>query len=83
MLDFYVSKKYLNLAGLFFIQSDGFALDLVQGFVIVSALLVTALLEVVVEGKSPSSYAIAALAFVVSSTIIHQNYPYRAKPKTA
>jgi len=65
------------------IQSDSFALDWVQGFVIVSALLVTALLEVVVEGKSPSSYAIAALPLVVSSTIIHQNYPYREKSKTA
>lgn len=54
-----------------------------KGFVIVSALLVTALLEVVVEGKPPSTYAVAALPLVVSSTIIHQNYPYKAKPKTA
>jgi UDP-sugar transporter A1/2/3 len=52
-----------------------------KGFVIVSALLVTALLEVVVEGKAPSSYAIAALPLVVSSTIIHQNFPVKEKSK--
>jgi len=52
-----------------------------KGFVIVSALLVTAALEVVVEGKPPSGYAIAALPLVVTSTIIHQKYPYKAKPK--
>lgn len=56
-------------------------LCLLQGFVIVSALLVTAALEVVVEGKPPSGYAIAALPLVVTSTIIHQKYPYKAKPK--
>jgi hypothetical protein len=55
----------------------------VQGFVIVSALMITAMLEVVLEGKGLSGYVVAALPLVVSSTIIHQRYPYVPKAKTA
>ncbi|KAL2630860.1 hypothetical protein R1flu_015546 [Riccia fluitans] len=52
-----------------------------KGFVIVSALLVTALLQVIVDGVLPSWLVFAALPLVVTSTIIHQRYPYVPKKK--
>ncbi|BBN08049.1 hypothetical protein MPTK1_4g08410 [Marchantia polymorpha subsp. ruderalis] len=52
-----------------------------KGFVIVSALLVTALLQVIVDGVMPSWLVFAALPLVVTSTIIHQKYPYVSKKK--
>ncbi|XP_031743731.1 UDP-N-acetylglucosamine transporter ROCK1 [Cucumis sativus] len=52
-----------------------------KGFVIVSALLVTALLQFIFEGKPPSMYCIVALPLVVSSISIYQKYPYRVKKK--
>lgn len=52
-----------------------------KGFVIVSALLVTALLQFIFEGKPPSVYCIVALPLVVSSISIYQKYPYRVKKK--
>ncbi|KAK9949595.1 hypothetical protein M0R45_005112 [Rubus argutus] len=52
-----------------------------KGFVIVSALLVTALLQFVFEGKPPSLYCLASLPLVVSSISIYQKYPYRVKKK--
>ncbi|KAL3688812.1 hypothetical protein R1sor_015121 [Riccia sorocarpa] len=52
-----------------------------KGFVIVSALLVTALLQVIVDGAMPSWLVFAALPLVVTSTIIHQRYPYVPKKK--
>lgn len=52
-----------------------------QGFVIVSALLVTALLQFIFEGKPPSLYCLAALPLVVSSISVYQKYPYRVKKK--
>ncbi|GLU13119.1 hypothetical protein SLE2022_297650 [Rubroshorea leprosula] len=54
-----------------------------KGFVIVSALLVTALLQFVFEGKPPSSYCLVALPLVISSISIYQKYPYRVKKKEA
>ncbi|KAI4345243.1 hypothetical protein L6164_012383 [Bauhinia variegata] len=54
-----------------------------KGFVIVSALLVTALLQFVFEGKPPSLYCLIALPLVVSSISIYQNYPYKVKKKEA
>ncbi|XP_010268000.1 PREDICTED: CMP-sialic acid transporter 5 [Nelumbo nucifera] len=52
-----------------------------KGFVIVSALLVTALLQFIFDGKPPSSYCLLALPLVVSSIFIYQKYPYRVKKK--
>ncbi|XP_058096790.1 UDP-N-acetylglucosamine transporter ROCK1 [Magnolia sinica] len=52
-----------------------------KGFVIVSALLVTALLQFVFDGRPPSFYCLLALPLVVSSISIYQKYPYRVKNK--
>uniref|UniRef100_A0A7N0T6V8 Nucleotide-sugar transporter n=1 Tax=Kalanchoe fedtschenkoi TaxID=63787 RepID=A0A7N0T6V8_KALFE len=52
-----------------------------KGFVIVSALLVTALLQFIFDGKPPSLYCLAALPLVVVSISIYQKYPYRIKKK--
>ncbi|RVX23828.1 CMP-sialic acid transporter 5 [Vitis vinifera] len=52
-----------------------------QGFVIVSALLVTALLQFIFDGKPPSFYCILALPLVITSISIYQKYPYRVKKK--
>ncbi|XP_011014345.1 PREDICTED: CMP-sialic acid transporter 5-like [Populus euphratica] len=52
-----------------------------KGFVIVSALLVTALLQFMFEGKPPSVYCLVALPLVMSSISIYQKYPYRVKKK--
>lgn len=52
-----------------------------KGFVIVSALLVTALLQFIFEGKPPSLYCLVALPLVVSSISIYQKYPYQIKKK--
>ncbi|CAM8984751.1 unnamed protein product [Rhodiola kirilowii] len=52
-----------------------------KGFVIVSALLVTALLQFLFDGKSPSVYCLAALPLVVASISIYQKYPYHIKKK--
>ena len=52
-----------------------------KGFVIVSALLVTALLQFIFDGKPPSFYCILALPLVITSISIYQKYPYRVKKK--
>jgi UDP-sugar transporter A1/2/3 len=52
-----------------------------QGFVIVTALLVTAFLQLVFEGKIPSKYTLSAMPMVVCSMIIYQLYPYKVKTK--
>ncbi|XP_039115027.1 UDP-N-acetylglucosamine transporter ROCK1 isoform X2 [Dioscorea cayenensis subsp. rotundata] len=52
-----------------------------KGFVIVSALLVTALLQFVFDGKPPSHYCLLALPLVVTSIIIYQKYPYIERKK--
>lgn len=52
-----------------------------KGFVIVSALLVTALLQFVFDGKPPSPYCLAAFPLVITSISIYQKYPYRLKKK--
>lgn len=52
-----------------------------QGFVIVSALLVTALLQFVFDGKPPSFYCLLSMPLVISSIFIYQKYPYRVKKK--
>lgn len=54
-----------------------------QGFVIVSALLVTALLQFLVDGIPPSLYCLVALPIVMTSISIYQKYPYRIKKKEA
>ncbi|KAK9070231.1 hypothetical protein SSX86_010631 [Deinandra increscens subsp. villosa] len=54
-----------------------------KGFVIVSALLVTALLQFVFDGKPPSSFCLLALPLVMASISIYQKYPYRVKKKEA
>uniref|UniRef100_A0A0D9YTZ0 CMP-sialic acid transporter 5 n=1 Tax=Oryza glumipatula TaxID=40148 RepID=A0A0D9YTZ0_9ORYZ len=46
------------------------------GFVIVSALLVTALLQFIFDGKPPSLYCLIALPLVMTSIFIYQKYPY-------
>lgn len=52
-----------------------------KGFVIVSALLVTALLQLMFDGKPPSLYCLASLPLVITSIFIYQKYPYSVKPK--
>ncbi|XP_010519554.1 PREDICTED: CMP-sialic acid transporter 5 [Tarenaya hassleriana] len=52
-----------------------------KGFVIVSALLVTALLQFAFEGKPPSPYCLVALPLVISSISLYQKYPYQDKKK--
>ncbi|XP_011097577.1 CMP-sialic acid transporter 5 [Sesamum indicum] len=52
-----------------------------KGFVIVSALLVTALLQYIFDGKPPSPYCLVALPLVVTSISIYQKYPYRVRKK--
>ncbi|KAJ4752869.1 Nucleotide-sugar transporter family protein [Rhynchospora pubera] len=47
-----------------------------KGFVIVSALLVTALFQFIFDGKPPSIYCLVALPLVISSIFIYQKYPY-------
>ncbi|XAR53674.1 hypothetical protein NMG60_11022319 [Bertholletia excelsa] len=54
-----------------------------KGFVIVSALLVTALLQFIFDGKPPSLYCLVALPLVISSISVYQKYPYRVKKKEA
>lgn len=54
-----------------------------KGFVIVSALLVTAMLQFIFEGKPPSVYSLMALPLVISSISVYQKYPYRVKKKEA
>ncbi|PIA55206.1 hypothetical protein AQUCO_00800140v1 [Aquilegia coerulea] len=54
-----------------------------KGFVIVSALLVTAMLQFLFDGKPPSQYCLLALPLVISSISIYQKYPYRIKKKEA
>ncbi|CAD5167656.1 unnamed protein product [Musa acuminata subsp. malaccensis] len=52
-----------------------------KGFVIVSALLVTAMLQFLFDGKPPSVYCLAALPLVISSIVIYQKYPYVGRKK--
>lgn len=52
-----------------------------KGFVIVSALLITALLQLIFDGTPPSLYTLYSMPMVVSSVIIYQRYPYLAKSK--
>ncbi|KAL6526434.1 CDC42 binding protein kinase [Orobanche hederae] len=52
-----------------------------KGFVIVSALLVTALLQFICDGKPPSLYCLVAFPLVVTSISIYQRYPCRVKKK--
>ncbi|OQU85189.1 CMP-sialic acid transporter 5 isoform X2 [Sorghum bicolor] len=52
-----------------------------KGFVIVSALLVTALLQFVFDGKPPSLYCLMALPLVATSIFIYQKYPYVDRKK--
>lgn len=52
-----------------------------KGFVIVTALLVTALLQFIFDGKPPSFYCLVALPLVITSISIYQKYPYRIKKK--
>ncbi|KAJ3679605.1 hypothetical protein LUZ60_017616 [Juncus effusus] len=47
-----------------------------KGFVIVSALLVTALFQFIFDGETPSVYCLAALPLVITSICIYQKYPY-------
>ncbi|GFY80276.1 nucleotide-sugar transporter family protein [Actinidia rufa] len=52
-----------------------------KGFVIVSALLVTASLQFIFDGKPPSLYCLLAFPLVISSISIYQKYPYPVKKK--
>ncbi|VFQ80083.1 unnamed protein product [Cuscuta campestris] len=52
-----------------------------KGFVMVSALLVTALLQFIFDGKPPSVYCLIALPLVMTSISIYQKYPYRLEKK--
>lgn len=54
-----------------------------KGFVIVSALLVTALLQFMFDGKPPSLFCLLALPLVMMSISIYQKYPYQLKKKEA
>ncbi|XP_042518953.1 UDP-N-acetylglucosamine transporter ROCK1 isoform X2 [Macadamia integrifolia] len=54
-----------------------------KGFVIVSALLVTALLQFIFDGKPPSLYCLVSLPLVITSISIYQKYPFKVKKKEA
>ncbi|XP_043719340.1 UDP-N-acetylglucosamine transporter ROCK1 isoform X2 [Telopea speciosissima] len=54
-----------------------------KGFVIVSALLVTALLQFIFDGKPPSLYCLVSLPLVITSISIYQKYPFKVKRKEA
>jgi UDP-sugar transporter A1/2/3 len=49
--------------------------------VIVSALLVTALLQFIFDGKPPSVYCLMSLPLVMASIFIYQKYPYVDRKK--
>ncbi|KAJ7538643.1 hypothetical protein O6H91_11G057800 [Diphasiastrum complanatum] len=53
------------------------------GFVIVSALVVTAFLQYAVDDIPPSVYVLGALPLVILSNIIYQRYPYVVKEKAS
>jgi UDP-sugar transporter A1/2/3 len=55
--------------------------NMIAGFVIVSALVVTALLQFIFEGKPPSLYCLVALPLVLCSISMYQKYPYQVKKK--
>lgn len=65
------------LVGLVTTQAGGVR----KGFVIVSALIVTALLQYIFDGIPPSFYVLLSLPLVVTSIIIYQRYPYQVKEK--
>ena len=50
-----------------------------QGFVNISALLVTAVAQYLIDGAPPTFYVWLALPLVVGSTYIHTKYPYKAR----
>ncbi|XP_044951155.1 UDP-N-acetylglucosamine transporter ROCK1 isoform X2 [Hordeum vulgare subsp. vulgare] len=52
-----------------------------KGFVIVLALLVTALLQFIFDGKLPSLHCLVALPLVMTSIFIYQKYPYVDRKK--
>nr|GLL26104.1 CMP-sialic acid transporter 5-like [Ipomoea trifida] len=52
-----------------------------KGFVSVSALLVTGLLQFIFDGKPPSLYCLVALPLVIASITIYQKFPYRVRKK--
>ncbi|KAE8722346.1 CMP-sialic acid transporter 5 [Hibiscus syriacus] len=54
-----------------------------KGFVMVSALLVTSMLQFLLEGEPPSVYCLVELPLVISSISIYQKYPYQVKKKEA
>ncbi|KAJ1379898.1 Nucleotide-sugar transporter [Sesbania bispinosa] len=86
---FFYGWTHLTLIPVIFNALGGILVGLVtshaggvrKGFVIVSALLVTALLQFIFEGKPPSLYCLVALPLVVSSISIYQKYPYQVKKK--
>ncbi|CAI9106292.1 OLC1v1005418C1 [Oldenlandia corymbosa var. corymbosa] len=49
-----------------------------KGFVVVSALLVTAMLQFIFDGKPPSVFCLVALPLVITSILINQKYPRTA-----
>ncbi|GLJ39310.1 hypothetical protein SUGI_0802290 [Cryptomeria japonica] len=67
------------LVGLVTTQAGGVR----KGFVIVSALMVTALLQFIFDGIPPSSYVLFALPLVVTSIVVYQKYQFQAKAKTS
>jgi hypothetical protein len=75
----------LPLNGIYFpfiyTQKLNHAVFPIQGFVIVSALLVTALLQFIFDGKPPSVYCLVALPLVMASIFIYQKYPYVDRKK--
>jgi len=67
--NYFIGNLWINTLHIFwFVQIcwDGFPSMWLQGFVIVSALLVTALLQFIFEGKPPSLYCLVALPLVAS-----------------
>ncbi|GBG84940.1 hypothetical protein CBR_g39403 [Chara braunii] len=53
-----------------------------KGFAIVSALIVTGIGQVLIDGHLPSPYVWVSLPLVVGSTLIHTRYPYVKQVKT-
>eukprot|EP00897_Mesotaenium_endlicherianum_P008573 jgi/Mesen1/7744/ME000407S06950 len=49
-----------------------------KGFVIIAALIVTAMAQLAIDGIVPSAYVWVAMPLVVTSTLVHTSHPYKA-----
>ena len=70
---------FLLLSG--HIQSNTQRTELVQGFIVIASLLVTAGAQLLFEGEMPPLLVWIAFPLVIISTYVHANYPYKQADK--